>query len=64
MSTTATSPKKYGEAGTFTRIVRDKSVMYGQPIIQGIGVAAYFPLSNRSTRLFKLTTSPSTVTRR
>ena len=35
MSKTATSPKKQGETGTFARIVRDKSVMHGQPIIKG-----------------------------
>lgn len=34
MSKTATSPKKYGETGTFTRIVRAKSIMHGQPIIK------------------------------
>lgn len=35
MPKTATSPKKHGETGIFTRIVRDKSIMHGQPIIRG-----------------------------
>lgn len=35
MSKTAASPKKQGETGTFSRIVRDKSIMHGQPIIKG-----------------------------
>ncbi|HUK57001.1 MAG TPA: DUF433 domain-containing protein [Nitrospiria bacterium] len=35
MSKTAASPKKNGETGTFARIVRDKSIMHGQPTIKG-----------------------------
>jgi uncharacterized protein (DUF433 family) len=35
MLKTATSPKKRRETGTITRIVRDKRIMHGQPIIKG-----------------------------
>lgn len=35
MPKTATSLKKQDEPGTFRRIVRDKSIMHGQPIIKG-----------------------------
>jgi uncharacterized protein (DUF433 family) len=35
MPKTATVPKKYGATPSFSRIVRDKSIMHGQPIIKG-----------------------------
>jgi len=35
MSKIATSLKKQDEPGIFMRIVRDKSIMHGQPIIKG-----------------------------
>ena len=35
MSKIASSPIKHGDSQTFTRIVRDKRIMHGQPIIKG-----------------------------
>lgn len=35
MPKTATSLKQQGEPGAFSRIVRDKRIMHGQPIIKG-----------------------------
>lgn len=35
MSKATISPRRDGETKTFIRIVRDKSVMHGQPVIKG-----------------------------
>lgn len=35
MSKISPSAKKYGESQAFTRIVRDKNIMHGQPVIKG-----------------------------
>ncbi len=35
MPKAATSPKKQRETATFIRIVRNKNIMHGQPVIKG-----------------------------
>ena len=39
MSNIAPSAKKYGDSQTFSRIVRDKRIMHGQPIIKGTRIS-------------------------